>query len=571
MGVNLTLMANKGSAEAGRSVYLSVVNDESKKPMELQESFLMQLIRDNENTEIGKKYGFKDIHSIQEYRDKVPVCIYDDIAPYIERMKDGEKNVLTAYEFNHMNTTSGTVGNPKYIPMTDRQTQIFMKYNFLYLNGLKAELLPPEWMEGKIFCTSEGNYSTLDNGITVGCASAKNAEVLKKGGDGAGNAAQMMRAIYTSPVEAMVPEPGTDTKYLHMRFALAEKNITGMVSSFYNMLAHLFQYLADNYEMLIDDIEKGTIDESVKMSDEVRESVLAQIKPEPERAAELREAFAEGVDKPFLKKVWPNLIYLNGAGGDGLAVYDKKIKERFSGDLVHNLYAGVTSSEGLWSVPAGIDTLDNILAAGSAFMEFLPVEAGDDFSQLVLMDELEVGKIYELIVTTANGFYRYRMSDAVKVTGFLNKTPLVQFMFRVNKTISVALEKTTEMALDKTVFDTADELGFTLSDYCVYPNSDVSPGRYDFLIEPGVEGTGVSIEELKESIYKHLCEANPRYGYAVDHDQLTKPEVLILQPETGLLYRDMMVYRGANPSQLKPVHVISNERQKKFFFGLVEE
>ena len=82
MGVNLTLMANKGSAEAGRSVYLSVVNDESKKPMELQESFLMQLIRDNENTEIGKKYGFKDIHSIQEYRDKVPVSIYDDIAPY---------------------------------------------------------------------------------------------------------------------------------------------------------------------------------------------------------------------------------------------------------------------------------------------------------------------------------------------------------------------------------------------------------------------------------------------------------------------------------------------------------
>ena len=52
---------------------------------------------------------------------------------------------------------------------------------------------------------------------------------------------------------------------------------------------------------------------------------------------------------------------------------------------------------------------------------------------------------------------------------------------------------------------------------------------------------------------------------------MKKPEVLILQPETGLLYRDMMVYRGANPSQLKPVHVISNERQKKFFFRLVEE
>ena len=568
MDKNLTLLANKGSAEAGRQVYKNVIEEESKIPMKLQEDLLLGLIRDNEETEIGILYGFKDIHSIDDFRKKVPVHTYDDLAPYIERMMAGEKNILTVYPFNHLNTTSGTVGVPKYIPMTDRQQQVFMKYNFLYLNGLKAEFLPPEWMNGKTFCTSEGTCTTLDNGITVGCASAKNAEFLK---DESNQQGQMLRTIYTSPVEAMVPAPGTDTKYLHIRFALMEKNLTGIVTGFYNMLAHLFQYLADNYEMLIDDIEKGTIHPGVKMSEEVRQSVLKQIAPAPERAAELREAFADGSDKPFLKKVWPNLIYLNGAGGDGLAVYDRKIKEQFSGDLVSNLYAGVTSSEGLWSVPAGMDTLDNILAAGSAFMEFLPVEAGDDFSQAVLMDVLEVGKTYELIITNYCGFYRYRMSDAVKVTGYINETPLVQFMYRVNKTISVALEKTTELALDKTVSDTAQELGFKLSDYCVYPNSDVNPGRYDFLIEPDKETEGLTIEALEEAVYKHLSVANPRYSYAVEHDMLTRPKVLLLQPATGLLYRDMMIFKGANASQLKPVHVISNEKQRKFFFGLTEK
>ena len=564
-----TFVANKGSAEAGKAVFLQVYNEETKMPMELQEKLLLEILADNADTEIGRKYGFGEIKTVDEYRKRVPVAVYDDFAPYLERMKDGEKNVLTAYAFNHMNTTSGTVGNPKYVPMTDRQQNVFLKYNFLYNNGLKAELLPEEWMKGKIFCTSEGTCTTLDNGITIGCASAKNAEFLQDPDSAQG---RMLKAIFTSPVEAMVPQEGTDTKYLHIRFALMEPDVTGVVTGFYNMLAHLFQYLADNHEMIIDDIEKGTINESVAMPESVRDALLKQIKPMPERAAELREAFAEGPDKPFLKKIWKNLVYLNGAGGDGLAIYDEKIKEKFSGDLVHNIYAGITASEGLWSVPAGVDTLDSILAAGSAFMEFLPVEEGDDFSKAVLMDELEEGRIYELIITNYCGFYRYRMSDAVKVTGFINKTPLVQFMYRVNKTISVALEKTTEVALDQTARRAADEMGFFLSDYCVYPNPDETPGRYDFLIEPGFEDLGkFSVDKLKECIYKHLSEANPRYAYAVEHEQLTLPEVQILQPETGILYREMMIFRGANPSQLKPVHVIANERQRKFFFGLVEE
>jgi hypothetical protein len=52
---------------------------------------------------------------------------------------------------------------------------------------------------------------------------------------------------------------------------------------------------------------------------------------------------------------------------------------------------------------------------------------------------------------------------------------------------------------------------------------------------------------------------------------LDKPEVYFLQPETSILYRDMMVFRGASMNQLKPVRVIMNQRQKKFFFGLLQE
>lgn len=95
------------------------------------------------------------------------------------------------------------------------------------------------------------------------------------------------------------------------------------------------------------------------------------------------------------------------------------------------------------------------------------------------------------------------MSDAVKVTGFYNKTPKVQFMYRVNRTINLAEEKTTEKALQICVEKTAKEMGIDIADFSVYPNTDVTPNRYDFLIEPMREVTEFDMDALRESIFKN--------------------------------------------------------------------
>lgn len=381
----------------------------------------------------------------------------------------------------------------------------------------------------------------------------------------------MIRSIYTSPLEGLNPEHGADTKYIHCRFALMDRDVRGMVTGFYSVIVLFLRYIEDNCELLIHDIETGTISNEIELSDEARESLLKKIQPMPERAAELRVAFKDGTETPWVKKVWPHFMYLTGAGGDGFEIYDKLIKEHFTGGGVKNIYSGVTASEGLWSVPAGVDDFDSILAPSAAFVEFLPVEAGDDFTQCVTMDKLEEGRTNELIVTNLSGFWRYRMSDAVKVTGFCNQTPKVQFMYRVNRTINLAEEKTTEKALQIAVENTCKEMGIELADFSVYPNTDVTPNRYDFLIEPLREISEFDMDALRESVFKHLVEVNPVYMGCYEDHWLDKPEVYFLQPETSILYRDMMVFRGASMNQLKPVRVIMNQRQKKFFFGLLQE
>ncbi len=560
-------MANDQSSLRGHGV-LEAFQEETKHPMELTTELLMKLLDDNKDTEYGKKYDFANIKTIEDYQKKVPVVTYDDLAPYLERMMEGERNILTAYGYDHFNETSGTVGVPKVVPMTAEQSKVYEKYNYLLMYGILRDKVDADWMKGRGFCTSSGNYRTLPSGLTVGEASSKMAEHLKGGKQ---EMDAMIRTMYTSPLEGLNPEEGVDSKYIHTRFALMDSDVRGMITGFYSVIVLFLRYIEDNYELLIHDIETGTISDDIDMPDSVRASLMEKIEPMPERAAELREAFKDGIDTPWVRKVWPHFMYMTGAGGDGFEVYDRLIREHYTGEGLTHIYSGITASEGLWSVPSGVNDFDSILAPAAAFVEFLPVEAGDDFSKCVTMDKLEEGKIYELIITNLSGFWRYRMSDAVIVTGKYNNTPKVQFMYRVNRTINLAEEKTTEKALQVAVEKTCEELGIQLADFSVYPNTDVTPNRYDFLIEPLREIRKFDMKKLQETLFRNLCEANPVYMDCYKDNWLGMPEVCFLQPETSLLYRDMMVFKGASLNQLKPVRVIMNERQRKFFYALIQE
>jgi len=565
LNTNPTYLANKRSVEAGKVVYETII-EETKHPMDIVNQTLMKLLEDNKDTEYGRKYGFADIHSIEEYQKRVPVITYDDVADDLQRILNGEKNVLTAYEVNHMNETSGTIGAMKVVPMTNEQAGMYQKYNLNHFYGIMGNGMSEDWMQYRAFCTSEGCHRTAPSGITVGCASSKMVDFI----GGREKADAFMRIMYTSPIDAAAPIPGTDSKYLHARFFLEEKNVGGIVTGFFSLVSLYLKYISDNYKMLINDIRTGTIDPSVSIAESARESVMSKIQPNPLRAAELEKIFENGSDIPFIPLVWPNMQYIYGVGGSTFASFDKTINERYGGEHLKRIYSGITASEGLFSIPSGIDNPDSILAPGAGFIEFLPVDANDDFSQIVTMDKLEEGRIYEIVYTNFAGLYRYRMSDAVKCTGFFNKTPLVQFMYRVNRTVNLVCEKTTEQAITLSVEKVAEQLGIKLEAYNMYPNADVFPVRYDFLIET-TDGVipDIPTEEVSKALNDALCEYNAEYEDCanVDHT-IGLPGVEWLEKNTNDKYVDLMAARGKSPSQIKPARVITNDLQKSFFFKM---
>ncbi|MCX7959180.1 MAG: GH3 auxin-responsive promoter family protein [Deltaproteobacteria bacterium] len=93
-------------------------DDSVRDPERYQREKIREILEQNRDTEFGKKFGFQEIKSAEQYRERVPLQTYDSLEPYIEKIKNGEKNILTSDEVIFFGRTSGTTGAAKFIPVT---------------------------------------------------------------------------------------------------------------------------------------------------------------------------------------------------------------------------------------------------------------------------------------------------------------------------------------------------------------------------------------------------------------------------------------------------------------------
>ena len=532
-------------------------------PMAVNRELLFQILRENEDTEYGRKYGFKDIRTIEDYQKKVPVTLYADYMDYTGRMsRNGEDNLIYAGPVDHFNGSSGTTGVVKTIPMPKPMRDIYMTYVTRNAWGVLADTIGDSWVNGRfirlIECSADEHF--LPCGATFGSVTSVMTKHYRPDAE----------VLFTSPDEAIFPRSGTDTRYLHARFALMDPDATGCQVIYLSLLLVLFRYIESNWEMLVNDIETGTIDASVELPADVLNGLKGKIRPMPERAAELRQIFSEGFEEPFVPKVWKNMKFINGVGTGGFKVYADTLRSRYTGEGIPFLKLGYVASEGAFTAPYRLNSDDTTLIPDSVFYEFLPLDAGDDFSKAVTIDGLEEGKDYEPIITNRGGFYRYRMRDAVHVVSRFGNTPTVEYLYRIDETINILGERTTEEALRTAANNTAAALGFELIDFSVYADMKAMPPRYQYFLETGKGAGKGDADTIRDKLEEELGKAGPAIKNLIDRGVCQHVKVNFLQPETYALWRDLAIYNGASPNQLKPLHIIRTESQRKFFFGMTE-
>lgn len=94
------------------------INKWASKPLETQEKVFHKLIKQAKNTSFGKDHFFKDIKTHQDFVNKVPIRDYEALRPYVDRMVEGEPDVLWPGKPLYFAKTSGTTSGAKYIPLT---------------------------------------------------------------------------------------------------------------------------------------------------------------------------------------------------------------------------------------------------------------------------------------------------------------------------------------------------------------------------------------------------------------------------------------------------------------------
>ena len=546
----------------------------SKNPMKAQKKLLNKIIRKNKNCELGKKLDFANIHNLDDFRSKVPLSTYEDYDALVDRMiHNREKNIMYTGANIRYCSSSGSVGKPKILPKS-----VFDLWNMQccgfsctvavtarHIKKHMGKKLPS--IMGPLVIILTGHK--LEDGKMCNGAGQVPLTYLKP----------FSNFFVTSPVSLLYPEHEEllDTSYLQLRFALQEEKVSYIGSIVITLVTTMFDYLEENWEQLCDDIEHGTIGENIKITPELRAEYEKKLKPNPKRAEFLRNEFRKGFDTPIAPRIWPRLTFAYGMIGSNLKVYVEKLRRSIGDNVpIHNM--GYAAAEGFFAMPTELDTHDSALIPYSIFFEFIPVnddveEDETEEPKTLLLDEVEVGKKYELVVTNSSGLYRYRMEDIVQVTRMHNDTPVIEFLYRKNLSMNVANEKTTTAMVDYAAKKMFERTGSDFVGYSFYPDFSSNPPRYCLMTEIKGDVSEEKRQEMIDTLDEELKDVNEKYYKYRRWGMLNRPEILILKPNTYWDYRESLRAQGVVLNQIKPVTVINTKPREEFFFShiLTEE
>lgn len=169
---------------------------------------------------------------------------------------------------------------------------------------------------------------------------------------------------------------------------------------------------------------------------------------------------------------------------------------------------------------------------------------------------------YEIVLTNYSGLYRYRLGDVIKVLGYVNESPEIEFLYRRKQVLNMVSEKTTEEHLTNALKNTMRKKELTLVDYTTEADNSISPGRYIIYLELKNKINKNEISMLENTLDNELQKSNLAYGRFRKSHRLQKTKVKILNPNTFSNIKSNLCKNGISKNQIKVPRVITNTNSK---------
>ncbi|MFT4094731.1 MAG: GH3 auxin-responsive promoter family protein [Niabella sp.] len=420
-------------------------------PVDSQREVIQNLVTSAQYTEFGRKHNFSNIYNIRHFKKAVPVCEYDDLKPYIERMIQGEQNLLWNSPVYWFAKSSGTTSDKsKFIPVSEESLEdchykaakdvLTMYYKF---NPYSAMLT------GK--------------GLVLGGSHTIN------------------------PVN-------NDAQYGDLSAVLLQN------SPFWGhwlRTPDLEVALMDKWEHKLEKMAEQTVHENV-----------TSITGVPTWTLILFKRLLEMTGKKNIAEVWPSLeLYMHGG------VSFRPYKEQFDAIIGQpiNYLETYNASEGFFAANEFPGDNGMILFTDHGiFLEFMPMsEYGKADPQTIGLKDIDLNTNYALVISTNGGLWRYLIGDTIK---FVSKDPYkIVVSGRIKHYINAFGEEIIVDNSDQAISIACKITGAVVKDYTAAPVyfSETSNGAHEWLIE--FEKEPGNLEQFAKELDAALQDINSDY------------------------------------------------------------
>ena len=328
-------------------------------PVKVQRNTLQELLAKAANTEYGRKYRFDTILTAEQYRERLPVIHYEEISNDIHRMMEGENNILWPEEVKWFAKSSGTTNaKSKFIPVS------------------------PTILE-------ESHFRGGKDVIAIFNKLNPEAQVFSGKTLALGGSSEVSRSNNNCQFGDLSAILISNTPFWANMMKTPDSSIM----------------LMSNWEEKIEKICETTVKEDVRCLAGVPSWFLTVI-----------NKILEKTGKENLHEVWPNLeLFIHG--GISFTPYREQYKRLLPHPKMKYMET-YNASEGFFGLqddPADPSML--LMLDYGIYYEFMPMsEMGKQYPRTLLLEEVEPGVNYAMIITTSGGLWRYMIGYTISFT-----------------------------------------------------------------------------------------------------------------------------------------------------------
>ena len=444
----------------------------------VQQGELVRLIEKASLTRIGRKYDFSSIRTYRQFASTLPLYRYEDLQPQIMRMINGAKDELWPSRcFNFAQSSGTSDGRSKYIPITREcfkwnhyQGSSDVVSHYLNLNP-KSRIFSGKAL---ILGGSFSNRLQLPRGVRVGDLSANLIE----------NMNPLVNWVRIPNRQIALMEDWNEKLPLLVEAAIGQDvtNLSGVPSWFLTVIREVLKKTGCS----------------------------------------------------SIHEVWPNLeVFFHG--GISFEPYRQQYEEICDMEKMHFLDT-YNASEGFFAVQSSWESEAMLLLLDTGvFYEFLPIEdSGSETPEVYPIWEVEAGRTYELVITAANGLWRYRLGDTVTIEQ-LNPVKIT-IAGRTRSFINAFGEELMVHNADHAITLASQETDAEVLNYTAAPVYSISgqSGHHQWLIEFSREPQDK--ERFMRLLDQHLREVNSDYDAKRSGNIFLAEPTLVVAP-SGLFDR----------------------------------